>query len=152
MRASKVFLLFMATIGAIVPVGAQVQQGSAVATAAQYKDPGTATLFSVILTGGGQMYAGETNKGVKLLAIGLGSFVAGEVITIGSCSSGSSCSYAPMAAGSLIYLGTWIYGMMDAGDAARRHNAAVGLKTVEIHPTIRASEGNGAGIGFALRF
>jgi hypothetical protein len=38
-----------------------------------YKDPGVATLFGVLITGGGQMYAGRTGKGLALLGLGVGS-------------------------------------------------------------------------------
>lgn len=134
---------------------AQAQQGVAMPPA-EYKDPGTATIIGVLVTGGGQMYAGETSKGLKLLAIGAGSMIAGEVLTISSCSSlNTTCSAGPIAVGALVYLGTWAYGLMDAGDAARRHNSAVGFKTARVVPviqTIPTRAGETLDVGLTLRF
>ena len=47
------------------------------------KDTGTATLISVLITGGGQIYTGETNRGLLLLGGGLGSVVVGCTKVLG---------------------------------------------------------------------
>ncbi|CAN5456952.1 hypothetical protein BH09GEM1_BH09GEM1_47450 [soil metagenome] len=134
---------------------AQTQQGAAMPVA-EYKDPGTATLLGVLVTGGGQMYSGETSRGLTLLAIGGGSLIAGEVLSVSSCTTVSgSCSLAPIAVGTLVYLGTWAYGLMDAGDAARRHNMSGGVKEARVIPTVERLHGDGGdvtGVGFKLRF
>jgi hypothetical protein len=116
-----------------------------------YKDPGTATLFSVLLTGGGHFYSGDSKKGAVLLGIGLGSLIAGAAATSASCDAYScSTSTAPIVVGSLVYLGTWIYGIADAGSAARRHNAAVGLRTVGSRLTLRQLAAGTTGIGLSF--
>jgi hypothetical protein len=126
----------------------QTQSGQVLAG---YKDPGTATLFSVLLTGGGHFYAGDAKKGAVLLGVGLGSLIAGAAATGVSC-DGYSCSTstAPFVAGTLVYLGTWIYGITDAGSAARRHNAAVGLRTIGSRLTVRQLATGATGIGVSL--
>ncbi|HEX6576073.1 MAG TPA: hypothetical protein VF042_13985, partial [Gemmatimonadaceae bacterium] len=43
----------------------------------QYKDGTTATLLSVLITGGGQMYSGDVGKGVTMLLAGVGAVVLG---------------------------------------------------------------------------
>jgi hypothetical protein len=118
---------------------------------AGYKDPGTATLFSVVLTGGGHFYSGESKKGAMLLGIGLGSFVVGAAASTASC-DGYSCSTntTPLVLGALAYMGTWVYGIMDAGDAARRHNASVGLRTVGANVMLRQLSAGRTGIGLSI--
>ncbi len=157
MRAISAVLIAWCVVAAPRNSDAQTQQGSATA-AVDYKDPGTSTLLGVLVTGGGQMYSGETSKGLTLLGIGAGSLIAGEVMSASSCLStslNSSCNVAPLAIGSLVYVGTWIYGLMDAGDAARRHNTANGIKTGAVAPVLRllpSASGEHAGIGLSLSF
>ncbi len=131
---NKSSMLVIATTASILLVGqtARSQQNNSSMNMLGYKDPGTATLIGVLVTGGGQFYSGETTKGATLLGIGLGSLVVGAAASGTSCgtySSYSSCSTntAPLLLGTLAYLGTWVYGIMDAGNAARRHNTSLGL-------------------------
>jgi hypothetical protein len=111
-----------------MPVGAPAPQPYL------YKDPGTAQILSFLITGGGQMYAGEAGKGLGLLLIGAGSAVAGAAASTTECSVGyysSSCdnNLAPFYAGLGIAAFTWIYGIATADDAAHRHNARQGFPT-----------------------
>jgi hypothetical protein len=129
-----------------------------------YKDPGTSTLLSVLVPGGGQLYSGETGKGAALLGVGLGGLTLGVAMTAGSV--GSSCSetsfsckddtnYLPMALGYVAYLGSWIYGIIDAGDSARRMNARHGLSGVlpdGVTPMLTMTSTGGAGVGVNVRF
>jgi len=115
-----------------------------------YKDPGTATLIGVLVTGGGQFYSGETGKGAVLLGVGMG----GLFLAIGSATA--SCNYQNCSSGTgtaiglLAYLGSWGYGIMDAGNAARRHNAALGLHTAAAMPTIQSFADGRFGFGIAV--
>lgn len=118
-----------------------------------YKDPSTATLFGVLITGGGHFYSGETGKGLALIGIGYGSYIAGAVVTAASCnSSGSDCdNVAPLLVGAGVALGSWIYGIVDADDAARRTNARNGYaEAVRLSPTVVMAEGD-ARPGLAMR-
>ena len=100
----------------------------------EVKSPSTATLFSVFIVGGGQFYAGETGKGLMLLAAAVVIPYAAATYYVNNtldCAFGSSCDgsgtgvlYAGYAAG----LAIWAYGIYDASDAARRANRrAAGL-------------------------
>jgi hypothetical protein len=115
---------------------------------AGYKDPGIATIISVLVPGGGQMYSGETKRGAMLLGIGLGGVMVGSALTIGSTSA------APALLGSLIYLGSWGYGIMDASDSANRMNAKRGLAVggVQVQPSIAPGSEGGTRVGLELRF
>jgi hypothetical protein len=143
----------VALSAAILLVGqaAQGQQNSPSGNMLDYKDPGTSTLIGVLVTGGGQFYSGETTKGAALLGIGLGSLVVGVAASGVSC-SGYSCSSntAPLVLGTLAYFGTWIYGIMDAGNAARRHNTSLGLKTIGTQPVVRSFADGRRGIGISV--
>ncbi|HEU4564044.1 MAG TPA: hypothetical protein VFS05_05335 [Gemmatimonadaceae bacterium] len=89
-----------------------------------YKDPTTATLLSFLITGAGQMYAGETGKGVMLLTVSYGAIIGGAVISANSCSDyDGTCDSGPLAAGAIMAVTLWVYSMVDAGPAAHRHNA-----------------------------
>lgn len=128
-----------------------------------YKDPGTATLLSVVVPGGGQLYSGETNKGLMLLGGGLGGLILGTAMTTNSISASCdydelTCSddtnYLPMAVGYLAFFGTWVYGIIDADDSAQRMNAKRGMAQVLDGPVVPvlAASGDGTRIGISIRF
>jgi hypothetical protein len=103
------------------------------------KDPSAATMYSFFLPGSGHMYAGERGKGVGMLALS----VTGVVLAVNSlsCASDPSCESTTGkmtlgAAGMLAFFGSWIYGIMDAGDAARRFNTRNGLGVAGVRPII----------------
>ncbi len=126
-----------------------------------YKDPGTSTLVSLAVPGGGHLYSGETSKGLMLLGGGLGGLILGTAMTgssieyscdFDSCEDGTN--WAPMAVGYLAFFGTWIYGIMDADDSAHRMNARRGLTRVmdgDVSPLV-SSSGTGTRVGISLRF
>jgi hypothetical protein len=126
------------------------------------KDPGTSTLLSVVVPGGGQLYSGETNKGLALLGGGMAGLILGVAMTSSSvgvsCDDDFSCqddtNYAPMALGYLTYFGTWIYGIIDADDSANRMNAKRGIAQVlsgDVAPLV-ASAGGETRLGVTIRF
>lgn len=96
-------------------------------TLVERKSPGTARLFAFLITGGGHLYAGETTKGLTLMGISAAAWIVGVNASTSSCSFsqfGSSCStdLAPLYLGAGVAAVTWIYGIIDADDAARRAN------------------------------
>jgi hypothetical protein len=142
--------LCAALIGlALILSGSQASAQQTNSDSYGYKDPGTATLFSVLITGGGQMYAGNLKKGATLLAIGYGSAIAGWTASYASCDY--SCSLAPAAIGGLVSLGTWVYGIMDASSEARSYNTRHGLKALA-QPVIAPLPGGRTGVGVSLGF
>jgi len=120
----------------------------------RYKDPGTATLLSVVIPGGGQLYSGETGKGAAILGVGLGSFIVGSADP-GSCDSNFNCgsNVAPLVIGSLVYLGAWVYGISDASGSAKRMNTKNGIARVipdNVSPLV-APSASGTHVGLSLR-
>jgi len=142
MRHFKQTLLAAAAICLLCARPATAQQP------AGYKDPGIATLLSVVIPGGGQMYAGETGRGAMLLGVGMGGIVLGTALSM------EGTSGMPLLAGSLVYLGSWVYGIMDASDSADRMNARRGLTIgdVQIQPSVGMGAEGGARVGLELRF
>jgi hypothetical protein len=94
------------------------------------RDPSAATMYSFFLPGSGHMYAGERVKGGALMATALvGVVVAGTEL---SCATAPDCEpntggMALGAAGMIAFFGSWLYSVMDAGDAAERFNVSHGL-------------------------
>ena len=154
-------LLGLALVFALASTSASAQQ----AGGPGFKDPGTSVLLSVIVPGGGQIYAGESTRGLTLLGVGLGGLVVGTAATFSSvgasCDADSfSCSddtnYLPMALGYVAYLGSWIYGIVDAGDSAHRMNAKRGLAfrgaDVSVQPLVAPGRDGGADVGLKFEF
>jgi hypothetical protein len=107
-------------------------------------------LFSAIIPGGGHFYAGERGKASALIAISLGSVLAGAVIS-GSTDMGR----APFTIGVIIgLLGTRVYGIADSIKAVRRANERNGytqtsLRLVPIQTAISSPR---PGLSFRMTF
>jgi len=120
------------------------------------KDPAAATMYAFFLPGSGQMYSGERAKGAGLLALSVvGIGVAAKQL---SCAAASDCNattggMALGAAGMVAFFGSWLYGIMDAGDAARRFNTAHGIATAGLEPIVApgAAGQTRVGVSVALR-
>ena len=112
-----------------------------------------ATMLSFFLTGAGQMYSGERAKGSALLmltAVGVG--VAARQL---SCATASDCEsttggLALGAAGTVAFFGSWIYSIVDAGDAARRFNSSHGLIATGVKPFVAPAGGGRTRLGLAV--
>jgi hypothetical protein len=123
------------------------------------KDGTTATLFSFLLTGGGQFYAGEPGRGVGYLLLGVGGAAvayAGAYRT-GNCSDGyySYECYEPDDTLIGVGIGTaafaWIISMVDASAAARRYNTKWGLtRQVAVRPVIAPARNGRAALGLSV--
>jgi hypothetical protein len=155
----KKLLAFLTVAIAFASAPATAQQ----AQAPGYRDPGTSTLLSLAVPGGGQLYSGETGRGLALLGGGLGGLILGTAMTTnsigGSCDYDAlTCSddtnYVPMAVGYLAFFGTWIYGIIDADDSANRSNVKRGLAQVlagTVAPVVSTSS-DGTRMGLSIRF
>ena len=116
------------------------------------KDPAMATMLSFFLTGTGHMYSGERVKGGALLALtAVGVGVAAKQL---SCAASSTCESTTGgmtlgAAGMVAFFGSWLYGIMDAGDAARRFNSGHGL-AVGIEPVVTPGGGGRTRLGLSV--
>lgn len=107
---------------------------------ASEKDPTIGLLLSILVTGGGHFYAGETTKGLILLGIGVGAYVAGAALS-------DSDNLTPLYLGAVVSLGAWVYGIIDGMKAVERYNAANGFA---LAPAPIRTE-NGVGLGLAMR-
>ena len=121
--------------------------------------PGTATVLSVIVPGGGQIYAGETVKG-GLILVGVGA-----ALTAGTTASYAASQHddrygcpapcwefepTPLLIGVGVAGALWLYGIVDAPGAATRANRRRGLVALEVAPVRLATEAGGV-TGLALR-
>lgn len=161
MRRSQIFAVLAAGSVAFSPLVAQQPVQPQQSVQSFPKDPGTATLISVLITGGGQMYSGEVGRGLAMLGIGTGAIIVGAV-----ASSGPSCNYdgfdasctdgnsAPLVVGALVAVGTWVYSIVDAGNSARRYNAARGIRTAlqTMEPRVRVGSNGRTNLGLSLTF
>ena len=139
------------------------------------KDPATAFLWSFFIPGTGQMYAGETAKGLGLFVASEAGFVVAIVglaqksvqtqctqivkqtdpfwnpytfTQTTNCESGSS-GKSLVIGGVAASLGAWLYSMIDAGPAVRRYNARHGLASLGVVPVYRQTP-YGAAIGLSI--
>ena len=117
------------------------------------RDPGMATMISFFAPGAGHFYAGERAKGAGLLAL----FVVGVAVTVDqlSCASSSSCEsttggMALGAGGMLATMGSWIYAVYDADDAARRANLNLGIASSGVGSVVAPAAGGRVRLGFSV--
>ena len=120
----------------VAPIGYQLPAD----LLAEEKSVEIATLLSVLITGGGQIYAGEINRGLTLLGIGVGAIVATSLTN----------STGLALAGLGVYLGTWVYGILDADDSVRRMNAANGFALAPV--AVPGPAGSAPGVAASLWF
>lgn len=102
-----------------------------------YKDPAAARRMSFVLPGGGHLYADERRKGMALLAVSVAGFVGGYALSaqttefqcddhVLQCQE--ETDYTMLLYGSAVGLASWIYGILDAPQAARRTNREQGIE------------------------
>ena len=118
----------------------------------QYKDPGTATLVGVLMPGAGHLYAGETGTGLGVMAVSAGSIGAGYYFS--RCPGAvDSCGQTPLYVGIGLHFANWIWSIIDAGDAAQRHNRRLLSAHIRLRP---AASGHGpapaGGLQLTMRF
>jgi TM2 domain-containing membrane protein YozV len=118
----------------------------------QYKDGTTATLLSLLIIGGGQIYAGETGKGLIML---LGSAVAiGVGYAASNCGSYGCETTGPLVGGYVFALGMWVYSLADAHNAAARHNARAPRTAIDprIIPVVELGAQRTTHVGINFRY
>jgi hypothetical protein len=102
--------------------GAQ-QRAPAKSYATPYKDPVLATVLSVLVPGGGQLYAERWGKGIGLFG-GTAAFVGIAIDASNShCTVGNTCNTHAVETGAIIAGALlWGYGWATAGRDARLRN------------------------------
>lgn len=157
-RIAALALLIYAVLPLQTAKAQESSHASSPAPAAGMKDPGIATLISVLVTGGGQMYAGETRRGAALLGIGLGSLIVGSALsTRVTCEPGGfgdncTTNTTPLVVGAVVYLGTWIYGIADASSSVERQNARRQRASNRIRPSIGSYADGRTLLGLSIGF
>lgn len=135
-----------------------VQTESSTTTSGQTeRDPGIATILSVVIPGAGQMYAGDTMRGVKILGGAYFSPIIGWTAGTMFCATGSgaACGVGLLVGltGSVAGLGSWVYGIIDAGPTTERMNAAHGFALDgRLQPLVAPTADGGTALGFRLTF
>lgn len=114
------------------------------------KSASTAFVLSFLIAGGGQLYAGETKKGVVLMVtelLGAG-LVVHELATCDELLT-DGCNDTKMRVGAVLALGSWIVSMAEAPSAARRYNErhARAQPLVDIEPGREARFGVRVALG-----
>jgi TM2 domain-containing membrane protein YozV len=118
----------------------------------QYKDGTTATLLSLLITGGGQMYSGETGRGLGMLLGGVGAIVVGYAAS--GCDSYGCNNTDGLVAGYLVATGLWITSLIDAHSSAARHNALAPRSALiqNISPVVESGSQGTTRLGLSLRY
>jgi hypothetical protein len=143
---------------AVIPQSAPVTvnrepQSARPQTGPGYKDPTIGLLISIVIPGGGHLYAGETKKGGILLGTALGGTILGTAFAVGAAENGSAGGVsAALLVGWGLYLGSWIYGIVDSQDAVRRHNASLGYGYIDRITPIVSPGQRGTPTQLGLRF
>lgn len=94
------------------------------APATPYKDPQLATVLSALLVGAGQFYAGDADMGQRLVVTSVVAVWTGSAFSENSARRGE-VNNTPIYIGLGVSGLAWLYGVIDAGNAARRYNARV---------------------------
>ncbi len=107
----------------------------------------TAFLLSFLITGGGQVYAGETGKGVALFLMNVGG-AALAINGLAQCDGyySDGCNDSQVAIGAALLVVPWIYSMVDAPGAAGRYNR----KHAAVQPVVGLDTRGGARLGLSL--
>ncbi|MEX0686780.1 MAG: hypothetical protein WD267_10175 [Balneolales bacterium] len=105
------------------------------------KDPVSATLFSLVIPGGGHLYAGDLDTGFALLGSAVVAPLAGWLLYVNSAIKAEDVSHkeantTPLVLGSLVSLACWVGGAIDASNAAHKYN-----ENISLSPSVSQVEG-----------
>lgn len=162
------------TLGAVVPTSTLVAQSPYVAARIgisadantvtrqdvrpSRKESGTATLLSVLVAGGGQIYAGDVSRGLVMLGGAMGSIIAGAALSsystrcdyeIGACDAGNR---TPLSIGVVAALGIWVYSIIDASPTVKRMNQRNGYQGSAVTPVVQVAAARRAELGIRVAF
>jgi hypothetical protein len=111
------------------------------------KSGAAAFILSFLITGGGQVYAGETGKGVALFLLNVGG-AALAINGLAQCDGyySNGCNDGQVAIGAALLVIPWIYSMADAPGAAGRYNR----KHASVQPVVGLGLRGGTRVGMRL--
>jgi hypothetical protein len=139
----------IAVLALALPASLAAAQGPAIV-----KDPALATVLSVILPGGGQFYSERSGKGVVILGTSLLGGAAALSYQSSQCvrNGGTSCTAKELLnAGVAAAAVGWLFGVVTAGDDARRFNAASALAQGSNRPCMSRDVAEVDGENMAVR-
>jgi len=115
-----------------------------------FKNPTTAEILGIVITGGGHIYAGETGKGLLLLGTAVAAPVVGYSLSTWD-------DMTPYYIGLGVTAVSWIYSIVDASNAARRanrrHNGLALSNSVQLNPTyLTTRTKSGYGLSMKIEF
>lgn len=122
------------------------------------KSAGAATLLSLLVPGGGQMYAGEVGNGLLYLGTTIAAPIVGLYLAEAAY---ANCDYdCDYDTGSVTYgvvfgASTWLWSVLDAGDAARRTNAKMArtaARSFDLAPSLAATPLGETRVGLRVSF
>ena len=130
---------------------------------AGYKDPKAAVAWGYLLPGAGHIYAGESVKGLLVMATSVGALVVGTIVTLNSGDDNAEIGFdydfsvgetnwTPSYIGAGVYALGWIYSVVDAGKAAERTNRKRGLslRSVRLTPYMAVAKSGKQELGLRL--
>jgi hypothetical protein len=144
------------------PDASYVSNGALPAQAsAADKDEGTATILSIVIIGAGQIYAGDTSRGLMMLGGAYGAIIVGAVL-----STSAGCDYnfafddlschdanlAPLYLGALAAAGIWVWSIVDAAPTTRRMNEMRRLALLETGKVLVSHENGRTRVGLRQSF
>ena len=152
----------------MIAVGMMLMMGHGQAVAqekkpAGYKDPKAAVAWGYLLPGAGHIYAGESVKGLVVMATSIGALTAGTIATLNSGDENAevgddfdfsvgATDWTPFYIGGGVYALGWIYSVIDGAKAAERSNKKNGLslRSVRLDPYVAETKSGSHGFGVQL--
>ena len=118
-------------------------------TARAPKDGTLGVVLSLLITGGGQFYAGKPAKGAAHLLMSFAGY-AMVVSAASDCSYDDECNTGLAGAGLALALGSWVTSMVGAPGDVREWNAKQGFSVAAARPFVAPGAGGTAQVGVAL--
>jgi hypothetical protein len=114
-----------------------------------YRNPQTARVLGIFIPGAGQIYAGETLRGLALSAVALSGIAAGivmynekecPIISFGgdACTAPSNQAHALAMTQIAAGIAAWAIGAIDASHAAERQNERLRRRRVSVTPLLQS--------------
>ena len=147
-------LLALVMLGVAAPIAAQATTAAPQVVVIRERNPAAAGLFSFMIPGGGQLYNGQTGKGIAFFASGLftvGMATRQECTEIVGLPGSEVCEFMNDAGvWAVAFLANSVWSIVHAVETAKRLNAeALAQPSVTVAPTV-GTDGR-VGVSFSIR-